>query len=94
MYACTRLGKKTKTKHKNFNRAFKKHILLVLPCGKRKGEASLGLVGQWRVTTYLDPVLSVEVCCTQAGIEAVAQALQQPHSWEQLTFVLKPSRGK
>lgn len=33
-------------------------------------------------------MLSVEVCRTQAGIEAVAQALQQPHSWEQLTFVL------
>ena len=40
-------------------------------------------------TPYLDAMLCVEVSSAQAGIEAVAQALQQPHSWEQLTFVLK-----
>lgn len=34
-------------------------------------------------------MLCVEVSSAQAGVEAVAQALQQPHSWEQLTFVLK-----
>lgn len=43
----------------------------------------------WRVTPYLDAMLCVEVSGAQTGVEAVAQALQQPHSWEQLTFVLK-----
>lgn len=42
---------------------------------------------------YLDAVLSVEVGGTQTGVETVAQALQQPHSREQLTFVLKQAEG-
>lgn len=42
---------------------------------------------------YLDAVLRVEVSRAQAGVEAVAQALQQPHSGEQLTFVLDQAEG-
>lgn len=50
-----------------------------------------GSVGRpWSL--YLDPVLGVEVGGAQTGIEAVAQALQQPHSWEQLTLVLTKQR--
>lgn len=62
---------------------------------KGKRGASFGARGGWwEATTYLDPVLSVEVSRTQTGIEAVAQALQQPHSWEQLTFVLEQGRQR
>lgn len=67
------------------------HTLLGLHWERGKGETPLGPEGDGGgATTYLDPVLSVEVSRTQTGIEAVAQALQQPHSWEQLTFVLEP----
>lgn len=74
------------------------HTLLVLRWGKGEKESPLGPGGGGGgtvgATAYLDPMLSVEVSCPQAGIEAVAQALQQPHSWEQLTLVLKPSRER
>lgn len=52
-----------------------------------------GSVGQVVAPLYLDAVLGVEVGGAQTGIEAVAQALQQPHSWKQLTFVLNQAGG-
>lgn len=42
---------------------------------------------------YLDAVLVVVVSGAQTGVEAVAQALQQPHSWEQLALVLNQAEG-
>ena len=57
--------------------------------GRESGCSHISAGGQWGVTPYLDAMLCVEVSSAQAGVEAVAQALQQPHSWEQLTFVLK-----
>lgn len=52
-----------------------------------------GGVGQVAAPLYLDAVLGVEVSGAQTGIQAVAQALQQPHSWKQLTFVLNQAGG-
>lgn len=58
-----------------------------------QGENSGAVWGQVVEPLYLDAMLGVEVCGAQAGVEAVAQTLQQPHGWEQLTFVLKQAAG-
>lgn len=66
-------------------------------CNDRKSKGTQNSLvqsrGRLREPRYLDAMLSVEVSSAQAGVEAVAQALQQPHSWEQLTFVLNQAEG-